>query len=366
MKKTHIDRSRTDRSRVVIFLLKVKHYGMMLITCLFLASFLVGCTEEPSDISSEVNEPEVLQIGITFDDFVLERWIRDRDMFVYTASRLGAEVDVQNANGDVQRQIQQIETFVQQEKDAIVIIAVDSYSLAEVVERANQAGIPVISYDRLIQNAHSDLFITVNSEDVGREMGRVLQNKLPDGGKVAMIIGPEKDTNSQLVAQGFRQYLLHTNLEVIEEIQINTWRPEYGFKYANEMLDRHEDIVAIMCANDGLAGFAIQALSQRQLAGEILVTGQDADIEASQRIVEGTQIMTVYKPIEPLAARAAEFAVMLAQGEVLNIHRTMSNQVGEIPFYYFLPVAVTRDNIEEIIIDSGFHLRDDVFRNVVE
>jgi D-xylose transport system substrate-binding protein len=134
---------------------------------------------------------------------------------------------------------------------------------------------------------------------------------------------------------------------------------------ANEILDRHEDVLAIMGGNDGLAGFVIQALIQRQLAGEIIVAGQDADVEACQRIVEGTQAMTVYRPIESLAMSAAHYAVRLALGEELDeITEYRENQVGRIPFVGLEPTAVTIDNIEEVILETGFHLREDVFRNV--
>jgi len=346
---------------------RVISISLWLLLCI---PFFTACVQEESTPNGTVEVEGVtdrVQIGITFDTFVLERWIRDRDVFVYTATQLGADVIVQNANGDVERQVAQIEEFVRQGKDAIVIVPVDSYALREVIGQVNNAGIPIISYDRLIQNVRTDLFITVNSRMVGMEMAAVLKEQLPDGGNVVMITGPEKDTNSRMVAEGFREALRRSNLIIIDEIMVRTWTPEYGLHAANEALDRHNQIDAIMSGNDGLAGFVVQALSQRQLAGTVLVTGQDADIEACQRVVEGTQVMTVYKPIEPLAARAAEFAVRLANGEeLLEVNETIHNNVGDIPFFSLLPVAVTRENIEEVIIDSGFHLREDVFRNVMD
>ena len=333
---------------------------------LFITLMTTGCTEEVVVPTPEMpEESDRIQIGITFDTFVLERWIRDRDVFVYTAQGLGADVDVQNANGNIDRQIQQIEEFIYQRKDVIVIVAVDSFGLRDVVNQANNASIPVISYDRLIQNAKSDLYITVNSEMVGEAMAEVVKERLPEGGNVVMITGPETDANSRLVAGGFKGFLEGTNVRIIDETPVQAWTSEYGFLAAHEALENHDNIDAIMSGNDGLAGFVIQALSERQLAGQIIVTGQDADIEACQRIVEGTQTMTVYKPIETLAARAAEFAVMLALGEELTeVTETMENTIGEIPFFGLKPTAVTIDNIEEVILESGFHLREDVFRNV--
>jgi D-xylose transport system substrate-binding protein len=127
-----------------------------------------------------------------------------------------------------------------------------------------------------------------------------------------------------------------------------------------------------MCGNDGFAGYVIKALSEQQMADKVAVTGQDADIEACQRIVEGTQSMTVYKPIEELASTTAECAVELAKGEALDekIREGMGEKETEtgkkVPYYKLMPVAVTADNIDEVIINSGFHLHDEVYLNVGE
>jgi len=328
----------------------------------------MGCRPEATvPVEGPEEEEPKIRIGITFDTFVVERWIRDRDMFVYTAQGLGAEVDVQNANGNLERQIEQIEEFIHKEKDVIVIVAVDCYGLESVIERARNANIPVISYDRLIQNVMVDLYITVDSELVGEAMAQLLVERLPDGGRVAMITGPVTDANSRLMADGFQGYLRgnRQGIVIVDLIAAPAWTSEYGFQLANEILDRHPNLVALMCGNDGLAGFAIQALIQRQLAGEVIVAGQDADVEACQRIVEGTQTMTVYRPIEALAVQAAHYAVRLALGEELEeITEYRENLVGRIPFVGLTPTAVTIENIEEVILDTGFHLREDVFRNV--
>lgn len=324
-----------------------------------------GCSKQ------EKTQPEVvierIQIGITFDTFVLERWIRDRDVFVSTAKGLGAEVDVQNSNGDKEKQIRQVEEFIQQKKDVIVIVATDCYSLVDVVTKARNAGIHVISYDRLIQGTKTDLYITVDNRAVGNQMAEVVKSKLPDGGNVVMICGPEADTNSGDVAAGFEEALEGTNLQVVSKVHVKAWTPEYGFEAVTEAFQTGEKIDAVMCGNDGLAGYAIQALSEQQLAGTIVVTGQDADLEACQRVVEGTQTVTVYKPIEELARKAAEYAVSLAEGEgIKGVNDEMENDVGAVPYCGLEPIAVTAENIDEIIIDSGFHLKDEVYLNVAQ
>ena len=121
-----------------------------------------------------------------------------------------------------------------------------------------------------------------------------------------------------------------------------------------------------MCGNDNLAGQVIRALSEKRLAGDLPVVGQDADLEACQRIVEGTQLMTVYKPVDNLARKAAECAIKLAKHEDLGTDQTMNNGSFDVPCILLEPIPVTKENMDEVIINSGFHTREDVYLNVTD
>lgn len=345
---------------------------LALILCfVLLASLLMSCkTESEEKIRAEKEEKAELKIGVTFDTFVLERWIRDRDIFVSTADKHGAKVDVQNANGDVDKQKQHIQKFVEEKVDVIVIVAVDCFSLETEVSEARNKGIPVISYDRLIQKTATNLYVTVDNSMVGVQMAQTMMKKLPQGGNVVMICGPEMDTNSIDVAKAFEETMKEGNLRIASKTYIKSWTPEYGFQAVNEAFRDVDKIDGVMCGNDGLAGYAIKALSEQQLAGSVVVVGQDADLEACQRIVEGTQTMTVYKPIEQLAKIAAESAVKLAKGEpvvgtAIGTYDVMKTQDGkEVPYLALPPTAVTVENMNEVIIEPVFHLKDEVYLNV--
>ena len=352
----------------------MKKRCIAVVMCLVLISALcISCGQKKTqEMADENTEDQELKIGITFDTFVLERWIRDRDVFVSTAEKLGATVNVQNANGDVEKQKVQIEKFIEDEMDVIVIVAVDCYQLTEEVTKARNAGIDVISYDRMIQGCSTDLYITVDNEAVGELMAQTMIDRLPEGGNVVMLCGPQADTNSLDVVDGFKNGIQDSNLTVVKEIYVKSWTPENGFAAANEALLDAEDVDAVMCGNDGLAGYAIKALSEKQLAGKVVVVGQDADLEACQRVVEGTQTMTVYKPIERLAKVAAQCAVKMAKGETVvgeEVGRTATRRTMdgyEVPYWALPPIAVTVENMDDIIIDLGFHLRDEVYLNVEE
>lgn len=167
------------------------------------------------EVQTEKNDK--VQIGLTVDSFVIERWIRDRDAFVATARELGAEVNVQDAGADSKEQISQIEYFISKQMDVIVVIARDCGALSEVIQKAHNAGIKVISYDRLIHNADADLYISFDNGKVGEIMAQSLIDAIPQGGDIFMIQGSAADNNVTMVRKGFDKVLKNSNLKVVYE-----------------------------------------------------------------------------------------------------------------------------------------------------
>lgn len=340
---------------------------IMLALCIVLAAGLAACAasgQEETDIKTDDGE---IKIGICFDSYLIERWERDRDVFVSTAKELGAEVNVQNANGDPDEQIARIEYLIEKQMDVIVIICIDSDGLTEVVQKAKDAGIVVIAYDRMIHNADVDLYISFDNEKVGTLMGEAMVNAgLPDK-KVLMLSGPTADNNVAMVNKGFTDVMTQNGIEVVDIMYADNWKPEYASDYIYEHPEMLDEVDGIMCGNDSLATQTVRVLAEKRRAGNIIVTGQDAELEACQRIVEGTQLMTVYKPVEKEAKVAAECAIAMAKGEKADgINGTTSDGTYEIPSIVLEPIAVNAENMDSVIIESGFHLRDEVYLNVVE
>lgn len=343
--------------------------------CLMLAC---GCSAnrtgggETHREESESKEAPAVRIGISFDSFVIERWLRDRDVFVATAQSLGAEVNVQNANGDVEEQISQIEYLIEKKMDVITIIAIDAGALKDVVRKAQQAGIRIVCYDRLIRDVGSDLYISFDNRMVGTLMGQALARSLPDGGQVFQIQGSSSDNNVEQVREGFEEALQGTGITIAYSTFCENWLAELAFDAVSEGLEATGGKVdGIMCGNDDLAGQAIRALTERKMAGKIPVVAQDAELSACQRIEEGTQSMTVYKSVDKEAAAAAKLAVALARGEDITdpassipVTQTIHDGTADVPYYPLEPVAVTKENMDEIIIDGGFHQREDVYLNI--
>lgn len=337
-------------------------FGMFLI-------LTMGCIrQEPKEHDQEPQKEEQIQIGMCFDTFVLERWLRDRDVFVSTANDLGAQVNVQDANGDSAEQCKQVKYLIEKKVDAIVIVPVDTGSekLKDLLQEAKAVGIIVVSYDRLVQNANMDLYVSFDNVKVGTLMAEAVLSQIPENGKIAAIYGPDTDDNVAKVISGIDEVLNDHNQKLVYENKARGWIEEYGFEYTNDCLAQAGFVDAIICGNDALAAAAIKALAENQLAGKVCIVGQDADIQACQRIVEGYQYMTVYKPIQNLAKLTAQYTVQLIQGEVIEMDEKMNDGTYDVPFCKLEPAAVTKGNIDEVIIDAQFHFREEVYLHVDE
>ena len=171
--------------------------------------------------------------------------------------------------------------------------------------------------------------------------------------------------------RGFNKAIEGSNLNVVYMGYCDNWMAELAGNHVTQGLEVTKDIVGVMCGNDDLASQAVKVLSENRLAGKVAVVAQDADLAACQRIVEGTQEMTVYKPIEQEANTAAEFAVALGKGEDITSGEgeykaveTFNDGTYDIPYYKIDPIAVTAENMDKVIIDGGFHTREDVYLNI--
>lgn len=223
----------------------------------------------------------------------------------------------------------------------------------------------MISYDRLIDNAGTDLYISFDNEMVGELMAEALIEAIPDGGEVFMIQGSVEDNNVEMVRKGFTENIENSNLQVVYEANCEGWIAEAAAEYVEEGLKKYPNVKGIMCGNDDIASMVVQVLAENQLAGKVAVVGQDGDLAACQRIVEGTQYMTAFKSIEEQAQEAAHYAVALGKGEKPDMSgETVCDGTYEVPGKILTPVAVTKENMNAVIIEGGFHRKEDVYLNV--
>ena len=298
------------------------------------------------------------KIGFSIDDLRIERWSRDRDYFVAAAKSMGATVNVQSADGNEQRQISQIENLISRGMDVIVIVPFNGKILGNIINEAKQAGIKVISYDRLILDADIDAYISFDNVRVGEMQAQGVVDAMPKG-NYYLLGGAPTDNNAKLLRQGQMKVLQ----PLIDKGDIKVvgaqWVPEWSATEAlsiveNALTANKNNIQGIVASNDAVAGGAIQALAAQGLAGKVAVSGQDADLAAIKRIVAGTQSSDVYKPLKVIASTAAKMAVELAKGKKPAFNSSINNGKKDVPTELLTPIVVTKSNVDMLVKD-GFY-----------
>jgi D-xylose transport system substrate-binding protein len=311
-----------------------------------------------------------LLIGLSLDTLKEARWQADRDLFVAKCAELGATALVQSANSDDTRQMQDIEALITRGVSALVIVAHDSKTMARAVEIAHKANIPVIAYDRMIRDADIDLYVSFNNVRIGQQQAEWLVKHLPGGkGKIVRINGAQTDDNARVLKAGqdeiLKPYIDRGDIVIIHEDWAEEWKPENGKKIVNAAITaKGRDFDAVLVANDGTAGGAIQALTEEGIAGKVIVTGQDAELAALQRIAAGTQTMTIYKPLKILTSNAATAAVKLAKREVVIARDSVNNGKLDVPAILSDTMAVDKASLEATVIKDGFHTKDEIYRGI--
>jgi len=261
--------------RICIFLLFV-------VACCLLCA--CGKDNQTSEVQQDT-EDDRIKIGFSFDSFVIERWQRDREIFVSTAKELGADVNVQSANGDIEEQKKQIEYFIDSKMDVIVIVCIDSDGLSDAVADAKAAGIKVIAYDRLIRNADVDLYVSFDNAMVGTLMANAIRDAGVTNGKVVMLGGDWADYNVPQLEQAFTKGMSDCNNEIVGAIHAQGWKPEIASDYIYDHFELIEKADAIMCGNDLIASGVIDVCEKRGLKvpEDVSVVGFD-DIPLAEEL----------------------------------------------------------------------------------
>lgn len=314
----------------------------------------------------KTEDKDKIRIGFSMDTLLEERWLKDRDLFKKAVEALGAEVEILAANGDDAVQIAQAETLISQGVDLLVVVPHNAEAMAAIVKKAHLAGIKVMAYDRLVKNSDIDLYVSFDNEKVGELQAKAITKLVPKG-KYVYIGGAETDNNAHLFKKGVFKVLQplidNGDITVVFDQWSKDWTPANAFVNMEAALKvNHNQIDAVIAANDATAGGVIQALAAQGLAGKVAVAGQDAELAGVQRIVQGRQVMTVYKPIKSLTEKSAELAVRMARGENVEADRKINNGKIEVQSVLLPPIAVDKLNIDETIIADGFHSREDVYQ----
>ena len=340
-----------------------------LITFSLLAAVLLSaCVKGPNQGgagSSPKGGP--VRIGFSMDTLKEERWQRDKALVEQRCKEVGAECEVQVANGDDAVQTKQCDNLLTKGVDVLIVAPHNGQIAASIVEAAHRQNVPVISYDRLIRNSDVDLYVSHQVLKMGQMQAQYALKNVPKGNYV-LIGGSPTDNNALLLREGQMNILKPAidrgDIKIISDQFAREWKPEEALRITEDALTKtNNDIQAIVASNDGTAGGAISALPP-QLVGKVLVTGQDAALDAVQRIVDGKQTMTIYKPIKPLAYSAVDSAIKLAHKEKVDAKDKVNNGKIDVPSILQEPIVVDKNNVMETVIKDGYHQMEDVYKNV--
>jgi len=274
------------------------------------------------------------------------------------------EIIYSNANQSTSEQQSQGEAAITQGANVLVLDAVDATAVGSVVKKAQEENIPVISYDRLVLGAPVDYYVSFDNERVGELQAETLLEKLKEEGSpkdpIVMINGSPTDPNAAQFKAGATKVFEKEGTNVAKEYDTPEWSPDQAQNEMEQAITAlsKNGFAAVYAANDGTAGGAIAAMKSAGIKPESKpTTGQDAELEAIQRILVDEQFMTVYKAITPEANDAAEMAVALAEGKKIPsglVNAKEDNEVEEVPSVLLKPVAVKKENVNETIVKDEF------------
>ena len=330
--------------------------------------FATACVKGPNQGGGRsAKQGGPVRIGFSMDTLKEERWQRDKALVEQRCKEVGAECEVQVANGDDAVQTKQCDNLLTKGVDVLIVAPHNGQVAASIVEAAHRQNVPVISYDRLIRNSDVDLYVSHQVVRIGQMQAQYALDKVPKGNYV-LIGGSPTDNNAILLRDGQMNILKPAidrgDIKVVSDQYAKEWKAEEALRITEDALTKtNNDIQAIVASNDGTAGGAISGLPP-QLAGKVLVTGQDAALDAVQRIVEGKQTMTIYKPIIPLAYSAVDSAVKLARGEKVEAKDKVNNGKIDVPSILQEPIVLDKNNVMTTVIKDGYHKMEDVYKNV--
>lgn len=323
----------------------------------FMTLAVLGCQKTPTSTSN-------LKIGFILDNMNEERYAKDRAYFEEKAKSLGAEVIFASANSDVSTQMNKVENMMVSGVKAIVIQPVDSNASASMVKAAKAQNIAIIAYDRIIQNAPIDLYVTQDSFKVGVLQAEAAVKATSAKGNYVILSGAEGHSVAEAITSGVRSVLSkYPEIKIVTHQYHQGWSSDLALKTVENTLTKTKnDVAAILANNSGMARGAVQAVAEQKLSGKIFIAGADADLSSVRDITKDRQQFEVLKDIKPLAEAAAIAAVKLAKGEVVEFDTTMDNGSGvPVKVINTMVYPVNKENLEQVIIQSGFHSQKDVY-----
>ena len=308
------------------------------------------------------------KVGVSWSNFQEERWKTDEAAIKAALAAAGAEYVSADAQSSSAKQLSDIEALMAQDVNALIILAQDTEAIKPAVQAAADQGIPVIAYDRLIEDPRA-FYLTFDNVEVGRMQAAAVLAAMPKGNYV-MIKGSPTDPNADFLRGGQQEVLQGAidtgDIKIVGEAYTDGWLPANAQKNMEQILTANDNKVdAVVASNDGTAGGAIAALTAQGMV--VPVSGQDGDHAALNRIAQGTQTVSVWKDPRELGKTAGEIAVALASGttmdKVANVQKFTTPGGNEMNAVLLAPIPITKDNLN-VVVDAGWITKDALCQGV--
>lgn len=351
-----------------------KFFSVLLLAFIFAAACVKAPIEnsggQTSNSTNSAQDPNrKIKIGFSMDTVREERWQRDKTLFEKTCAERNLDCQITVADNRADKQANDVDNLLTKGIDVLVIAPNNATQAATMVAKAKRQGVPVVSYDRLVKSDEVDVYVAPQLPEIGKMIGKYALDKAPKGNYI-MVYGASTDNNAVIWKQTENEVLKPAvdrgDIKIVAEQFTPDWKPEEALKIVENALTQNKNnVVAVVASNDGTASGAIQALDAQGLTGKVIVTGQDAELAALQRIAAGKQTMTIYKPTQPLVDAALDAAVKLAKGEKLETTDKVMAATKEVPAIYIEVFVIDKNNLLDVVKD-GYKTYDEIFKNIPE
>lgn len=325
-----------------------------------------GCSTEsqaPSPDKAQNGDP--VKIGVSFGVGDASRWVSEQQYMENRAAELDVEIEVRlNKTDEPKTQTEDCIEMIDGGIDVLILTPRDVNNVQDILAYAKQHNVPVVDYARAITNEDVDLFVGYDSDRIGQTLGQYL-TELVDEGDYIILSGDPGDYNAELLNEGALRYIdpIRSDINVILETSVPGWSPDAAKQLVYDAVSANGNSVdAILAPNDKIAGACREALDELGITDPVIITGMDAELDAAKRVVDGKQSVTVYMDLEELATTAVDEACHLARGEAVNANADFDNGTENgITANLITGKLVTKENLDKILIDSGYFTREDVY-----
>lgn len=310
------------------------------------------------------SDSDKIKIGFLVPNTQDNRYLLEKRYFEEKVKSLGGEALFASAEYDDKLQISQAKEMIEKGAMVLIVNSVNMNTAAAIVREAHSSGVKVIAHDRLIKNSDLDFYISYDNMKVGKLMAEKLVKIKPEGNYV-LLGGDKADENAVLVKTGQLEVLKNYEgkINIVYNVYIEGWSGENAYQELKNYLNLSSVTPdAILSSNDGIAAGCIKILEKQGLAGNVLISGQDAELEACRNIIKGFQTVTIYKPFKPMIEKAAEIGFKMVQKEKYQQNTsTINNGHKEVPSLLMDPIAVDGENMRNTIISDGVYSESQVY-----